>query len=96
MTRIAVLSDIHGICPPFARSCAISRSFTVDHVVVAGDVINWGPFNREVIEVVLDQRWTVIEATTNTTCSTMTPTVSPNTGVPLRCRSGFTARWSRM
>ncbi|GIK29604.1 MAG: metallophosphoesterase family protein [Anaerolineae bacterium] len=60
MTRIAVLSDIHGNLPALRAVMRDLESFTVDHVVVAGDVINWGPFNREVIEVVLDQRWTVI------------------------------------
>lgn len=59
MTRIAVLSDIHGNLPALEAVVADMAQFNVDQVVVNGDVINWGPFNREVMEFVLERRWTV-------------------------------------
>jgi len=60
MTRLAVISDIHGNLPALEAVLTDLRQFTVDHVVVAGDVINWGPFNREVLERVLNSGWAVI------------------------------------
>lgn len=60
MTRIAVLSDIHGNLPALQAVMHDMTQFDVDQVVVAGDIINWGPFNREVMEIVLERRWTVI------------------------------------
>lgn len=60
MTRLAVLSDIHGNLPALEAVLTDLRQFTVDHVVVLGDVINWGPFNREVLERVLNAGWSVV------------------------------------
>ncbi|MBK8134896.1 MAG: metallophosphoesterase family protein [Chloroflexi bacterium] len=60
MTRIAVLSDIHGNLPALEAAAADMQQFDVDQVVVNGDVINWGPFNREVMEFVLERRWTIV------------------------------------
>lgn len=59
MTRIAVLSDIHGNLPALEAVAADLAQFDVHQVVVNGDIINWGPFNREVMEFVLDRRWTI-------------------------------------
>ncbi len=55
MTRLAVLGDIHGNLPALEAVWADLSQFEVDHVVVAGDVINWGPFSLEVLEF-LDER----------------------------------------
>lgn len=60
MTRIAVLSDIHGNLPALQAVTDDISQFDVDQVVVNGDVINWGPFNREVMEFVLARRWTIV------------------------------------
>lgn len=60
MTRLAVLSDIHGNLPALEAVLTDLRQFTVDHVIVAGDTINWGPFNRDVLERVLNAGWAVI------------------------------------
>jgi predicted phosphodiesterase len=60
MTRLALLADIHGNLPALDAVIADLAQFDVDHVVVAGDVINWGPFNREVVDRVSDLRWAVV------------------------------------
>ena len=48
--RIAVLSDIHGNLP--ALEIAISKAGNVDGYVVLGDVVNYGPWSNECVEVV--------------------------------------------
>lgn len=60
MTRVAVLADIHGNLPALQAVLQDLAAFPVDQVVVAGDVINWGPFSPEVLEVVAREGWTVI------------------------------------
>ncbi len=60
MTRLAVLSDIHANLPALEAVVADMAQFNVDQVVVAGDIVNWGPFNREVMEYVTGQRWSLI------------------------------------
>ena len=60
MTRIALLADIHGNLPALERVVADMRQFAPDHVVVAGDSVNWGPFSAEVLQLIYDNRWTVI------------------------------------
>ncbi|MEQ8674784.1 MAG: metallophosphoesterase family protein [Aggregatilineales bacterium] len=49
MTRLAILSDIHGNLPALDAVLEDMRPFEVDHIVVAGDSINWGPFSLEVM-----------------------------------------------
>lgn len=60
MTRLAVLADIHGNLPALQAVIDDMAQFNVDQVVVAGDSINWGPFSRQVIEVIHERRWPVI------------------------------------
>ena len=55
MTRIAILADIHGNLPALEAVWRDLEPFAVDQVVVAGDIVNWGPFSLEVLEF-LDQR----------------------------------------
>ncbi len=55
MTRLAVLADIHGNLPALEAVWEDLSRRDVDHVVIAGDVIDWGPFSREVLEF-LDER----------------------------------------
>lgn len=50
MTTIAVLADIHANLPALEAVLADLASEPIDHLVIAGDVINWGPFGREVME----------------------------------------------
>jgi predicted phosphodiesterase len=60
VTRLAVLADIHGNLPALEAVLADLASFPVDHVIVAGDVVNWGPFSAQVMERVTRAGWAVI------------------------------------
>ena len=60
MTRLAVLSDIHGNLPALEAVMADMVAFRPDAVVVAGDVVNWGPFSCECVEIVQREGWAVI------------------------------------
>jgi predicted phosphodiesterase len=57
MTRLALLADIHGNLPALEAVCADFAAFNVAHVIVAGDVINWGPFSPQVTERVMNAGW---------------------------------------
>ncbi|HEX8217763.1 MAG TPA: metallophosphoesterase family protein [Chloroflexia bacterium] len=60
MTRVAVLADIHGNLPALEAVSRDLEQFGVDLVVVAGDLINWGPCSEQVLEFVAERRWPVI------------------------------------
>lgn len=60
MTRIALLSDIHGNLPALEQVIKDMRQFAPDHVVVAGDSVNWGPYSAEVMQIITENNWTVI------------------------------------
>ena len=60
MTRLAVLADIHGNLPALQAVIDDMAQFAIDQVVVAGDSINWGPFSRQVMEILRQRRWPVI------------------------------------
>lgn len=60
MTKLGILSDIHGNLPALESVLADLKHFDVDHVIVAGDVINFGPFSRQVAERVIHAGWSVI------------------------------------
>lgn len=60
VTRLALLADLHGNLPALEAVAADLASLAVDHVVVAGDLINLGPFPKEVVEFVLAHQWSVL------------------------------------
>jgi predicted phosphodiesterase len=60
MTQLAILSDIHGNLPALEAVRQDMAQFDVDHVIVAGDIINWGPFSVQVVERVAREGWAVI------------------------------------
>jgi len=60
MTRLAILADIHGNLPALEATLADLAAFSADGVVVAGDLINWGPFSAAVVERVVAAGWAVI------------------------------------
>lgn len=60
MTRLAVLSDIHGNLPALDVVLADVESQRVDQVVIAGDVVNWGPFSAQVLARVTGNDWAII------------------------------------
>jgi len=62
MTRLAVISDIHGNLPALEAVLddLAATGIHVDQIVAAGDVINWGPLSRQVVERVRREGWIVI------------------------------------
>lgn len=60
MTKLAILSDLHGNLPALEAVTADLKQFDVDHVIVPGDVISFGPFSRQVARIVIENRWSVI------------------------------------
>ncbi len=60
MTTLAIIADIHGNLPALEAICADLTHHEIDQVIVAGDLINWGPFSPQVVQRVLDERWAVL------------------------------------
>lgn len=60
LIKLAILSDIHGNLPALEAVMADLKNFNVDQVIVAGDVINFGPFSRQTAEIVIENNWPVI------------------------------------
>ncbi|HLV33738.1 MAG TPA: metallophosphoesterase family protein [Spirillospora sp.] len=60
MTRLAILADIHGNLPALEAVIADMAHFQPDHVIVAGDLINVGPFSAQVMQRVSELGWTAI------------------------------------
>ena len=58
--KLAILSDIHGNLPALQAVMRDLAKVHVDQVVVAGDVINWGPFSAECFDIVAREGWPVI------------------------------------
>jgi len=50
MTRLAILADINGNLPALNAVLADIEKDNVDHIVIAGDNINMGPFSVQVME----------------------------------------------
>jgi len=60
MIRLALLSDIHSNLPAFEAVLDDLRPFAPDKIIVAGDVVNWGPFSAQVVERLLSEKCVVI------------------------------------
>lgn len=60
MTKLAVISDIHGNLPALEAVISDLKDFNVDHVIVPGDVIGFGLFSRQTAEIVIKNGWSVI------------------------------------
>ena len=60
MTTVAILSDIHGNLPALEAVLTDLANFDVDHIIVPGDVINFGPFSRQTAELVIENGWSVL------------------------------------
>jgi predicted phosphodiesterase len=60
MTRLALISDIHGNNVALNAVLDDIAAFNVDRIVVAGDVVNWGPHNVEVMERITREGWAAI------------------------------------
>ena len=48
--RIAIFSDVHGNLP--ALELAIKDAFTVDGYIILGDVVNYGPWSDECVQMI--------------------------------------------
>jgi predicted phosphodiesterase len=60
MTRLAVVSDVHGNLPALEAGVADVRAQGAEQVVVAGDLANYGPFSNELFAWADAERWPVI------------------------------------
>lgn len=60
MTRLAILADIHGNLPALEAVIADMQPFAPDHVIIAGDLINIGPFSAQVMERITRLGWAAI------------------------------------
>jgi predicted phosphodiesterase len=60
MTRIAIISDIHGNYPALEAVLHDVKQMEPDQVIAAGDMVNWCPFNREVMERLLSEHITML------------------------------------
>lgn len=60
MTTLAILADIHGNLPALEAVAGDLAQFAVDGVIVAGDVIGWGPFSAQVLERITGEGWPAI------------------------------------
>ncbi len=60
MTKLAILADIHGNLPALEAVLDSLANEAIDRIVVAGDLINWGPFSAQVVERATRERWAVI------------------------------------
>ena len=60
MTKLAILSDIHANLPALEAVIKDLSQFRVDFVIVAGDVINLGPFTQQAVQRVVESKWAVI------------------------------------
>lgn len=77
MTRIALLADIHGNLPALERVMADMVQFAPDHVVVAGDMVNWGPFSAEVMQAITENNWTMVRGNNEYYCINAYPPRKP-------------------
>jgi predicted phosphodiesterase len=55
MTRLAILSDMHGDCAATAMVLAAIHHAAPDAVYCLGDLVGYGPRPNDVIDVVRDQ-----------------------------------------
>jgi len=60
MTKLTILSDIHANLPALEAVIEDLSQFKVDYVIVAGDVINLGPFTQQTVQRVIESKWAVI------------------------------------
>ena len=60
MTRLAILADIHGNLPALEAVIADMAGEQLNQVIVAGDLINMGPFSPQVLQTVFERGWPAI------------------------------------
>jgi predicted phosphodiesterase len=60
MTKLAVLSDIRTNLPALEAVMEDLSQFSVNCVVVAGDVISFEPFTQQAVQRVIENNWAAI------------------------------------
>jgi predicted phosphodiesterase len=60
VTRLAILSDIHGNSIALEAVLTDLAQFKIDQIVIPCDVVNWGPFSAQVVERVAREGWLII------------------------------------
>jgi predicted phosphodiesterase len=60
LTRLAILADIHGNLPALEAVLKDLADERIDRLVVAGDLVNWGPFSVQVVQRASRDGWAVI------------------------------------
>lgn len=60
MIRLALLSDIHSNLPALEAVLDDLKTAAPDKIIVAGDVVNWGPFSAQVVERLLNEKSVII------------------------------------
>jgi putative phosphoesterase len=54
--RIAVIADIHGNLPAFEAVLADIETQDVEEIIVAGDILNGGPYVREILDILYTRK----------------------------------------
>jgi predicted phosphodiesterase len=60
MTKLAILADIHGVWPALESVLQDLGQFNPDRIIVVGDLINLGPFSRQVVIHAVENDWVVV------------------------------------
>jgi predicted phosphodiesterase len=60
MTRPAILSDVHGNLPALEAVRQDLSQFRANQLIVAGGLVNVGPFSAQVVERIVESGWVVI------------------------------------
>ena len=52
---VAIFSDIHGNLPALEKAISIcDKKFTIDKFIILGDVVNYGPWSNECVQLIKD------------------------------------------
>jgi len=73
MTRIALLSDLHGNLPAIEKVLADIETRGVDRIFCLGDLISGPLWARETIEFLMQQDWTFIRGNHDRCLVTLSP-----------------------
>ena len=58
--KVAILADIHGNLPAMQAVLADIDRLDVDQIIINGDLVNGGPFSREVLDIVYERKLPLI------------------------------------
>src|SRR5690606_7069184 len=58
--RLAIFADIHGNLPAMEAVLADIDRLSVDQIIINGDLVNGGPFPREVLDIIYQRKLALI------------------------------------